>query len=178
MSPFTGVEMNSRSNLPMIIRSLQEHWPSRTIEWIMSGFMISWGLYVLFHPELFRRLEVFAEMGRMVWVLSDRPAVVWGSSAFVAGVIRATALFVNGAYTRTPVIRVITSFVSMFILTQIIIGLYRVGIPNTGLPTYTWLLIADMISAYRAARDAVHAETERRRTRRVDSSHRSLRASA
>ena len=143
-----------------MITSLRQHWPSRKMEWMNAFFLSSWGLYVLLHPELFSNpgtASLFGGMSAMVSDITDYPALVWGGVAFSASLVRAIALFVNGAYARTPVIRVATSFISMFIVTQIFFGLWQSGLPNTGLVVYPWFILADMLSAYRASVDAVHA---------------------
>lgn len=143
-----------------MITSLRQHWPIRKLEWMNAFFLVSWGLYVLLHPQLFTQpgtSTVFSGMTVMVSDITDYPALVWGGGAFGAGLIRVVALFVNGAYARTPIIRVVTSFISMFILTQIFFGLWQTGLPNTGLVVYPWFIFADMLSAYRASVDAVHA---------------------
>jgi len=149
----------------MIIRSLRQHWPSRKIEWLMSGMLTTWGFYLLLHPEVFTNPEtgvLFAGMVSLSNYIAPYPALVWGGLAFAAGSARAIALFINGAYTRTPMIRVITSFISMFILTQIVIGLWKSGVPNMGLVVYPWLVVADLLSAHRAAIDVIHAAEQRR----------------
>jgi hypothetical protein len=148
----------------MIIRSLRQHWPARKLEWLMSGFMIAWGWYVLLHPGLFtdpRTAAVFSGLASISAPFTDLPALAWGGACFVVGLGRGIALFVNGAWTRTPLIRLLASFASMFIVTQIIIGLWQSGVPNTGLVVYPWFVIADLLSAYRAAVDVVHAEKQR-----------------
>lgn len=148
----------------MAITSLRQHWPARKLEWLMSGFMMAWGLYVLFHPQLFTAPEtaaLFAGLADLSSSISEYPALVWGGSCFTVGLGRAVALFINGAWTRTPLIRLIASFVSMFIMTQIVVGMWNSGVPNTGLVVYPWLVIADLLSAYRAAVDVVHAEKQR-----------------
>lgn len=148
----------------MIIRSLRQHWPARRLEWIMSGFMISWGWYVLLHPSLFTAPETAAVLRGLTEIsawITPYPALLWGGSCFVIGMGRGIALFVNGAWTRTPLIRLIASFASMFIVTQIIIGLWSSGVPNLGLVVYPWFVIADLLSAYRAAVDVVHAQKQR-----------------
>lgn len=166
----------------MIIRSLRQHWPTRKIEWLMAGFLASWGLYVLMHPQLFTSegsAQLFSGLAALSAPFTVYPALLWGGAAFLTGLCRALALFVNGAYTRTPLIRVLTSFVSMFILTQICIGFWQSGVPNTGLVVYPWLVVADLLSAYRAAVDVVHAEKQRqemRESRRVDRKHFSIAA--
>ena len=145
----------------MVIRSLREHWPARKLEWLMAGFMITWGWYVLIHPGLFTAPETASLLSGLASIsapFTPFPALAWGGICFAVGLGRVIALFVNGAWTRTPLIRLIASFASMFIVTQIIIGLWKSGVPNTGLVVYPWFVIADLLSAYRAAVDVVHAE--------------------
>jgi hypothetical protein len=150
------------------------------MEWLMSGVLIAWGAYVLSNPEMFYLPEtraLWAGMAAFSEPLTQHPALFWGGIAFTVGIGRAAALFVNGAWTRTPMIRLIASFVSMFIFTQIVIGLHHTGVPNTGLVVYPWFVIADLLSAYRAAVDVVHAEKQReviKETRRDSRRHRSL----
>lgn len=156
--------MQESRKLEMIIRSLRQHWPARKLEWLMSGFLASWGLYVLVHPTLFTSPEtavLFSGLAELSSSFSDYPALFWGWSCFGIGLGRAAALFVNGAWTRTPLLRLTASFMSMFIMTQIVVGLWKSGVPNTGLVVYPWLVVADLLSAYRAAVDVVHAEKQR-----------------
>lgn len=148
----------------MIIRSLRQHWPARKMEWLMSGVLIAWGWYVLLHPEMFSNpatATLFSGLASISAPLTDHPALLWGGASFFVGLARGIALFVNGAWTRTPLIRVVASFISMFIFTQIVIGLWQSGVPNTGLVVYPWFVVADLLSAYRAAVDVVHAEKQR-----------------
>lgn len=163
----------------MIIRSLRQHWPARKMEWLMAGFLLCWGVYVLLHPGLFTdpaTSVLLAGLASISAPLTIYPALAWGGVAAMTGLCRAMALFVNGAWTRTPMVRLIASFVSMFVLTQIVVGLWKSGVPNLGLVCYPWFVVADLLSAYRAAVDVVHAEKQRevikesRRARRSDSS--------
>jgi hypothetical protein len=162
----------------MIIRSLRQHWPARKLEWLMAGFLLTWGVYVLLHPELFTSSATAILLSGMVSITAPftiYPALAWGGAAALTGLCRGMALFVNGAWTRTPLIRLIASFVSMFVITQIVVGLWKSGVSNTGVVVYPWLIVADLLSAYRAAVDVVHAEKQRevnkesRRARRSDS---------
>lgn len=148
----------------MLIQSLKQHFPARFPEWLMSGVMATWGAYVILHPQLFTAPTTAALLAGLA-SMSDwtgyTPAAVWGLCALVVGLFRAAALFVNGAYARTPIVRLIASFISAFIWTQITIGLMRIEVPNTGLVVYGWLVIADVASAYRASLDVVVAESHR-----------------
>lgn len=159
----------------MIIRSLKQHWPARKLEWLMAGFMIAWGWYILMHPAVFTNPQtaaLFSGLTEMVASFTQYPALAWGGVCFCVGVGRSIALFVNGAWTRTPAIRLVASFISMFIVTQIIIGLWKSGVANPGLVVYPWFVVADLLSAYRAAIDVVHAEKQREGMKEIRSARR------
>lgn len=157
------MEESSR-RMEIIVHSLKQHWPARKLEWLMSGFLLTWGLYVLLHPTLFTAPEtaaVFSGLTELSSSFTEYPALFWGWACFGVGLGRAVSLFVNGAWTRTPMIRLVASFISMFIMTQIVVAMWKSGVPNTGLVVYPWLVVADLLSAYRAAVDVVHAEKQR-----------------
>ena len=149
----------------MLIQSLKQHFPARFPEWYMSAVAVTWGGYILLHPEVFTQSATATVLAGLT-SLSDKtgypPAAIWGGGALVCGMLRAFALFVNGAYARTPIIRAVCSVASAFLFAEITLGLWRVGIPNTGLAVYGWLVIADLASAYRAGMDITFAETNRR----------------
>lgn len=141
----------------MIIESLKKHFPARFPEWLASGQMIAWGSYLVLYPNMMTSGatgQLYVAM-RSMW---SQPS--WALFAIFIGVIRGGALFVNGAYTRTPTIRVITSFMSAFVWTQALIAVATVA--NLGVIMYATALIADFYSAYRAGMDAVFAERQRR----------------
>lgn len=146
----------------MLIVQLKHHFPARWPEWFMAGMSFAWGVYVNLHPELFTQpttASLFSGLAAMAG--NFPPAALWGMSAIILGLIRATALFINGAYTRTPVIRLGMSFASAFVWTQVFIGLLKSGVPNPGLIVYAGLVVMDIVSAWRAATDTVFAEKVR-----------------
>lgn len=148
----------------MIIRSLKEHWPARKVEWYMAGGLLAWGIYVLLHPDLFTAPAtaiLFAGMTGIASRVTEYPALFWGGGAAIVGLCRGLALFVNGAYTRTPLIRVLAAFASMFIVTQILIGFWETGVSNPGLVVYSGFILADLSALQEAAVDVVHAERKR-----------------
>lgn len=148
----------------MLVASLGKHFPHRKMEWVLAGITSSWGLYTLLHPEMFTApgsAAMFAGLAAMT-PFSFMPNVLWGAAALVVGVVRAIALYINGAHVRTPIIRAICAFVTMFVFSQIAIGLWQTGIANTGIVVYPWLIAADMLSAYAAGKDAITAEAHRR----------------
>lgn len=148
----------------------------------MSGLMLCWGLYVLIHPGLFTdpaTAQMFSGMTSIAAPFTEYPALLWGGVAFIVGLARGIALFINGSWTRTPFIRLIAGFVSLFVLTQILIGLWKSGVPNAGLVVYPWLMFEDLLSVSGAAVDAVHAERERevqKETRRARDRYSSIHA--
>lgn len=147
----------------MLIVSLKQHFPARWPEWFMSAFTVAWGIYVALHPELFTQDATRQTLSGMAAMSGDfPPAALWGLSAVVLGMIRGAALFINGAYTRTPLIRLIMSFLSAFVWTQVYVGLWKSGVPNMDLIVYGAMVGMDIVSAYRATTDTMFAEKMRR----------------
>jgi hypothetical protein len=141
----------------MMIVGLKEHFPARISEWFNSLILMSWGAYLLMHPDLFETPgmeRIWAGMSEMVWFNSN-PESLWGLAAFSVGGARLVALFINGAWGRTPMIRLVTAAASAFVWTQVVIGL--TAVPNTGLVVYPWLVVIDLVAAYRAGTDAALA---------------------
>jgi hypothetical protein len=75
--------------------------------------------------------------------------------------LRGFALFINGAYSRSPIIRLLTSALSGSMVLMILLGVIGNGVPSTGIPTYAWLFLLDLASAYHAACDIPPAEHNR-----------------
>jgi len=143
----------------MLIVSLKQHFPARWPEWFMAGTSFMWGAYIALHPQVFTQeatKEILAGMAAMSGEFP--PAALWGLSTVVLGMVRGTALFVNGTYTRTPMIRLVMSFASAFVWTQVCVGLLMTGVPNMGIVVYAGLVVMDIVSAWRAATDTVFAE--------------------
>lgn len=147
----------------MLIVSLKQHFPARLPEWWMSFMLVLWGSYVVLHPGVFTNpatAHITAGLAAMAGEFD--PAGLWGLSAVLVGMVRVFALFVNGAYTRTPLIRLAMSFFSAFIWTQVSIGFFKSGVENMGIVVYAGLVVMDLVSAYRASTDMVFAEKARR----------------
>lgn len=148
----------------MIIRSLKQHFPARFPEWLNADLLVLWGCYLLYFPTVFtdpRTAPLFAGMAHMAEPYG-RPDLVWGIAAVTIGVVRWVALFVNGAWSRTPMIRLVMSFLSAFIWTQVVIAMKVVHIPMPTITIYAGLVFADICSAFRAACDVTYAECARR----------------
>lgn len=135
---------------------VRNHLEVRMPEWLNAFYLTLWGAYVILHPGMMGRNVLFSGL------LDLAPQEVWGLAALIVGGVRVGALWINGRWHITPIIRVVTSFVSVFVWFWICVGLYRSGEPQTGLVIYPGLMIADMLSAFRAASDAYEAEAVRR----------------
>lgn len=151
----------------MLIQSLKTHFTARTLEWLGAGMMTHFGYYLLTHPQLFTQdgtKDLFAGLVEIAAHYGQPPAAV-GVVALLTGLTRALALFVNGSYSKTPLIRLVTAFASAYFWTNIIGGFLITDIANTGLVAYPWFLIADVVSSYRAGYDLVIAENVRKQSR-------------
>lgn len=148
----------------MLIRELRKHFPARMPEWINSGIMVSWGAYVLLHPDTYADAKLDLFEGVLHSPDGINGFAFWGLVTLIVGMVRGCALFVNGAYSRTPMIRLAASAVSAFVWSQIVIGFWNLNIPTTAIVTYGWLVLMDIISAYRAGVDVAIAEIQRRNT--------------
>ncbi len=141
----------SKDTLLMLIRELARHFPARVPEWAMAGAMFGWGAYTLLNPGIFQQ-PYLHELAKMAWMADAER--FWGLVTVVVGMVRGCALFVNGSYSRTPTIRLISSLVSAFVWAQIIVGIMRTGLPAHGIILYSTALALDFVSAYRAAVDS------------------------
>lgn len=143
----------------MLVRELKKHFPARAPEWISATTMTVWGAYVILHPEVMGQ-PAFRILNDMSW---GQPAGnFWGLLTFFVGITRLCALFVNGAFSRTPLIRLATSMVSAFVWTQLTVGLWLLPEASTGVVMYGSFVLVDLLSAYRASQDVGMVESTRR----------------
>ena len=139
----------------MVIDTAWGHLQTRFSEWWMGGYMFVWGLYLAIHPGMFDQPE---------WrgLQAAAPQSIWATVAAVSGFARLGALYVNGRHFHTPTIRLITSFVSLFIWTQVWIGCLKAPTDNIGVIGYSMLMLADIYSAYRASADVTLVSRSRK----------------
>lgn len=134
----------------MIVSTTWQHFQVRFSEWFGATCLFAWGVYLTLHPEMMtnpKNGEVFHGM------LDIMPQPSWGLAGTIVGMARLAALYVNGHHTRTPTIRLATSFVSALVWTQVLVGFYKSGFANPGIVLYTCLIAADIYSAFRASGD-------------------------
>lgn len=148
----------------MILEVVSKNFPARALEWFGGFVMLAWGLYVYTHPTLFtdpRTAPLFRGLADNAWFAP--PNHSWGLFSVCIATARIVALWING--TRpvvTPRVRLAASFASAFVWTQVLVGLLKSGVPNTGLVVYTALIGADIYSAFRTTRDVVKSSRDHR----------------
>ncbi len=126
------------------------HFQARFAEWMNAIIVGGFGSYLILHPGMFDDARVAALWSGMK-AAGSQPT--WGLACLVVGFARIGALWINGRHKRTPMVRLIASFFSAFIITQICLALWNTGVPNTGLIVYPVLVLADLYSAFRASAD-------------------------
>lgn len=126
-------------------------FPLRVPEWICASMMTLWGWTVATVPTLFATNAAFSGMAEIM------PQWVWGAWSLVLGISGLLALGINGFWTPTPFIRLVSSFGRMFLWMQIQFGLLATGQPSTGTAIYIGLAALEIWNIYRAAGDARRA---------------------
>lgn len=136
------------------------HFQARFAEWFSGAILFSFGCYLILHPSMFQDERVSALWAGMNSIMAQP---TWGLVAVIVGLCRLAALYVNGQHKRTPAIRLVASFFSAFVWTQVVIGLWKSNVPNTGVTIYTGMVAADIYSAFRASQDVTFVSDRARK---------------
>lgn len=139
--------------------SLHSHFPIRITDWLVSAMMFSWGLSLFAVDPRVWALPTFSGLS----VIAGQ--YTWAAIASTIGLARLAALFVNGAIRRSPHLRGIGAFLSIFIWAQLSLGVLFGDMVGPGIAIFPWLALADMLNVYRAAVDARAADTLAQRER-------------
>ena len=132
----------------MMVLRLQDHFPLRITDWLLASILTTWGLAALAVDPVVWQLHINHELGE--FASQD----VWGSVTVALGMIRLTALFINGALRRSPHARAIGSFLTCFVWLQLTLGVFTAPMSTISAFVYPWLLIADFYNVFRASQDA------------------------
>ena len=124
----------------------------RGLEWFSAIVMIGWAL-VLIQPGDTIGGGNLRELLRHGLTEQDVSAVFG-----LAGGARVAALFINGRWPRTPIVRMIGATAGFVLWSQIALFLYAGpalanGAMSTGVAVYLPLALADLFSIFRAAYD-------------------------
>lgn len=128
------------------------HFRVRALEWVLSWIMLAIGL-CLFLPYGTLDQKAFSPM--RAWGDDN----FWGLILSTLSLIRIAALWRNGGWEPSPVIRAITSVISSAIW-----ALFALGLENAFvlLPIFIGFVLTDIYSVGRAASDARLSRDERR----------------
>lgn len=122
---------------------------TKILEWLCSFQLIIWGLWLLY-------VSTFATVSALQIIFIPKDYVnLWAFTAITVGVLRATALYINGHWRKTPIIRGITSIISATIWGQIALNfvIQTDGCSNI-IPIYLSLMLADFYAAAVSGYDA------------------------
>lgn len=146
----------------LLVKKLHHQFPHRVVEWGLSYILISWGAILLLTPGAFDAAQHGAYVG---WRnLASQP--VWGFGAFFVGVLRLTCLYINGAHTKSPILRAAAGFLSMFLWFWATVGIMRTeDFLTTALAVYPWLMAGDGYAVYAAGGDAYRSMYEHKSPR-------------
>ncbi len=124
---------------------------TRTVEWMLAALMFGWGAAVLYPGEMLGNAT-----NRYLILLMPEDA--WGVIAAAIGVFRMSFLYVNGAWRRSPIMRLIGCFLGTLWWTALF-ALYMRAI-NDGAQVYPSLvfyptfILFEYFSCFRCAQDA------------------------
>ncbi|VVT32946.1 conserved membrane hypothetical protein [Rhizobium sp. EC-SD404] len=137
-------------------RSLKDSVYARGTEWLLAIALMMWGPILWNNPELF----ALPQYSQFESLMSQE---TWAWTCFLLGAGRIGVLLWNGAYRRTPHMRVLLSLVSMIFWYQISISFWMSNMitatsPSTWLAAWPVFCMFEFINIGRAARDAKIAD--------------------
>lgn len=136
-----------------IIPRLLLHLNDRSLEWFSSCVMLIWGVTLMLPGDTLNgpQYSAFTRFG----LTED----FWSWAFTAIGSARLAALYINGRWPRSPLIRMAGSIFGVLSWAQVSYllnasTLMVTGIANTGIGVYAAFAIADLFGVYRAAFDA------------------------
>lgn len=145
-----GVKDHNMIVLTRQIESGWKHFQARFSEWQNAAILFSLGLYLNLHLDMLTNPAAGDIFKGFVAVMG---APSWALVGILVGGSRLAALYVNGAHTRTPLVRLVTAFFSAGVFTQIANAFAGASSPNFGVIVFSYLVLADLYSAFRASAD-------------------------
>jgi hypothetical protein len=137
----------------MIVTTSPSTHEARAIEWLSAAIMLVWGITLALPGDSVAQPHFSAF--RHAHLTEGMMAAVFG----IVGAARVVALYINGRWPKSPIIRIIGATAGAVLWSQVAwylcSGTWLLsGIPNAGVGTYAALAIADLFSISRAAFDA------------------------
>ena len=145
-------EIPSMETKLLILRLRDYTIKDRVAEWFMGAVIAAMGVGLILQPTIFVVNPFFTGFLRVA-----TPSQ-WAFGLLTLGVARLSALTVNGAWRRSPHLRLIAAFLSMFVWYQLSALAWEVRVPNLGVAMYPLLLLLEVYCVYFAACDAGMAD--------------------
>lgn len=111
----------------------------RLPEWYNSCVLILFGFQLLANPEIINSPSYSG------FVLMRFNNVVLGSLLILVGLVRGIALYINGRWNPTPIIRAIGAAIGAQLFMSITVS-FILSPPNTGWPTYLIFVISEFVA--------------------------------
>lgn len=133
---------------------IREHFPQRVSEWVLTVAILGWSAVLAGSESTFAHAPAFSELAR----LADEGT--WALICFIVGMIRLTALVVNGTFRQfpySPHLRGLASFIACIFWGQIALGMMAAwlisGAAGTGMVIYFAVMVQDCWNLFRAWAD-------------------------
>ena len=142
---------NSVPLLRRLLRGAMHHLALRIGDWFMSSIVLSLGLVLLTHREMF---DVHPQY---IFLKQYGSVGSWGWACVTVGGARVAALFVNGTFRSfrfSPHMRFAMATLTCFLWFQITLGLIATHTPTMTLALFPNLLLFDLYNVFLAASEA------------------------
>lgn len=126
----------------------------RTLEWIAACAILAAGVLLAMPGETFDNSPAYLPFEAVA------PEHVWAAFAVSVGLTRMVALWINGSWRRSPILRGATSImgVAFWMLIIALVMHAQLSGPAMSLAAFGALLTIDLISAWRSGRDYIESE--------------------
>ncbi|MEF2073466.1 hypothetical protein [Consotaella aegiceratis] len=132
------------------LRLVSRIWHSicdRLTDWLLTGFTLAWGITLAGEGDTFA-LSSFAVI--KTWA----PEMAWAVACLIVGFARLALLIINGAWRKSPHLRIAAALGTIPLWTLLSIGYH---LAHSGVPgdlIYALCALAEIVSAYRASIEA------------------------
>lgn len=126
----------------------------RTLEWISAGAILAAGILLAMPGATFSNSPGYAAFAAVA------PENVWAAFCCAVGLVRMVALWINGQWRRSPILRGATSVMGVCLWMLVVSLIMHASLPGPAmvLAPYGALLTIDLISAWRSGRDYIESE--------------------
>lgn len=138
-----------------LLLHIRAHLRPRLMEWMHSIMLVLWGSILLRPDDTFGSSPAFVGLAR---IASED---VWAWTVIGVGLLRVTALLINGLWRPSYTVRAVTSFLSLFIWFTISLGLLASPHATTGLAIYPVLCLFECVNLYYSTLDGAFARKDR-----------------